>query len=105
MVLNARQVETIKESGRYADDRGLYLQVRPSGAKSWLFRFQLDRKRHNLGFGSYPAISLLDARDKRDAAAKLIARKINPKTKQVKASTIPTFTEASAAYIANHAPI
>jgi len=105
MVLSARQVETIKAPGRYADDRGLYLQVRPSGAKSWMFRFQLNRKRHDVGFGSYPDVSLLDARDKREDAKRLIGRGINPITRQQKAGDVPTFIEAAAAYITNHAPI
>ena len=38
--LSARGVSALKEAGRYADGGGLYLQVSPEGAKSWVFIFQ-----------------------------------------------------------------
>lgn len=35
--LSARKVETLNATGRQVDGGGLYLKVRPSGAKSWVF--------------------------------------------------------------------
>lgn len=50
--------------GRHADGAGLYLLVKPSGARSWLLRVQKDGKRRDIGLGSLAALSLADAREK-----------------------------------------
>ena len=47
----------------YHDGTGLYLGVENSGAKRWVQRVTIDGKRHNLGLGDYPAVSLADVRD------------------------------------------
>lgn len=48
------------------DDRGLYLRIDPSGRKYWILRYWQNKKEHQLSLGSYPEISLKDARIKRD---------------------------------------
>ena len=50
-----------------ADGQGLYLRVKPSGAKEWIFNYYkpISRKRTNKGFGVYPKVSLKAAREKR----------------------------------------
>ena len=48
------------------DDRGLYLRIDPSGRKYWILRYWQNKKEHQLSLGSYPEISLKDARVKRD---------------------------------------
>jgi len=40
------------QSGRHADGDGLYLLVKPTGAKAWLLRVQTDGKRRDIGLGS-----------------------------------------------------
>ncbi len=49
------------------DGGGLYLRVSGTGAKSWVFRFQLDGKRRDMGLGPFPDISLAEARLKASA--------------------------------------
>ncbi|MEC3950828.1 Arm DNA-binding domain-containing protein [Sphingobium sp. HWE2-09] len=39
--------------GRHGDGRGLYLLVKPTGAKSWLLRVQVDGRRRDIGLGSF----------------------------------------------------
>ena len=51
--LTALEVESLSNTGRYADGDGLYLQVDKAGNKSWLYRFQLNGKRTTLGLGRY----------------------------------------------------
>lgn len=51
-------------AGRHLDGDGLFLMVKPSGAKSWLLRIQADGKRQEFGLGSTKAVTLADARDK-----------------------------------------
>lgn len=66
--LNARKVEMLKEPGRHVDGAGLYLKVRPSGAKSWVFLYRWQNRRPELGLGAYSTVSLLEARRRADGA-------------------------------------
>jgi len=60
--LSAVQVAKAKGPVVLHDGGGLYLRVSATGAKSWVFRFQLDGTRRDMGVGPYPAISLAEAR-------------------------------------------
>ena len=60
--LTARQVETASAPGKYYDLHGLFLKVRPSGSRQWMQRVTINGKRHELGLGSPPAVSLAMAR-------------------------------------------
>jgi integrase len=78
------------------DGGGLFLLVTPSGGKLWRFKYQYGGKSKLLAFGTYPEISLLDARRKRDDARKLLASNINPHAvrkaqKRVKIEETETF--------------
>ena len=57
-----------KSRARFADAGGLYLEVSPAGSKRWFLKIRQDGKETRLAFGAYPAVSLTDARKKRDAA-------------------------------------
>jgi hypothetical protein len=52
------------------DGGGLYLLVSPTGGKLWRFKYRYAGKGRLLSFGSYPEISLADARQRRDEARK-----------------------------------
>lgn len=60
------------------DERGLYLEISPTGGKWWRFKYRFDGKEKQLSLGVYPDVSLRDARDRRDAARRLLADGINP---------------------------
>lgn len=60
--LNAKQVENLNEPGNHDDGDGLRLVVKASGSKSWVFRYQFQGKRRDMGLGSFPAVSLKAAR-------------------------------------------
>lgn len=60
------------------DGGGLFLLVTPSGGKLWHFKYRHDKKERKLTFGPYPAISLADARQRRDEARKQVANGIDP---------------------------
>ena len=49
-------------AGRHSDGGGLYLNVKPTGAKNWLFIYRWGEKRPSIGLGGYPAVSLAEAR-------------------------------------------
>ena len=63
MALTARKVETAP-TGRHGDGRGLMLVVKPSGARSWVLRYQLNGRRRDMGLGPYPEVTLAMARQK-----------------------------------------
>jgi integrase len=58
---------------KLADGGGLYLLVTPAGGKLWRLKFRVDGREKKLAIGSYPEISLADARRRRDEARELLA--------------------------------
>ncbi len=63
---------------KLSDERGLYLLVTPKGQRYWRFKYRFDGKEKALAFGVYPDVSLADAREKRDAARKVVAAGHDP---------------------------
>lgn len=51
-----------KTAGRLSDGGGLYLLVKPTGAKSWVFMWKQSGKRREMGLGSFPTVKLARAR-------------------------------------------
>ena len=60
------------------DERGLYIEISPSGGKWWRFKYRYNGKEKRLSLGVYPDVSLKDARDRRNDARKLVANGIDP---------------------------
>ncbi|MEN6487334.1 MAG: integrase arm-type DNA-binding domain-containing protein, partial [Smithella sp.] len=78
------------------DGGGLYLLVTPSGGKLWRFKYRFAGKEKKIAFGSYPEISLICARQRRDDARRLLANNVDPGAvrkaqKQAKIEDIETF--------------
>ena len=67
---------------KLSDGGGLYLLVRPTGAKLWRLNYRHLGKYRTLAFGSYPEVSLADARNKRDEARRQIAAGLDPTHEQ-----------------------
>ena len=63
---------------RMTDGGGLYLEVSPAGGKLWRLKYRHGGKEKRLALGAYPDTGLKDARDKRDAARKLLAAGVDP---------------------------
>ena len=61
-----------------ADSKGLCLQVTTTGSKLWRYRYRYLGKARVLALGEYPAVSLADARDKRDEARLQLRNDIDP---------------------------
>ena len=105
MSLTAAFVRTVKMPGIYGEGRGghgLSLRVLPrkpldgSVRKQWVQRLHIQGKPVNVGLGSYPVVSLAEAREKALANRRATAQGRDPRVKPVE---IPTFAEASEAVI------
>ena len=61
------------------DENGLYFRLRKGDQKDWFFRGTLGQNRIKRGLGSYPTVSLSEARQKRDVCIQCISKGIDPK--------------------------
>lgn len=73
-----RAAKPLEKSYKLTDTHGLYLMISTRGSRLWYFRYQLDGRESRLAFGPYPQVTLAEAREKRDAARKLLASGICP---------------------------
>lgn len=65
--LSARRLETLplRKGGRYGDGGGLFLRViEPGRMMYWTYRYRLDERDREISIGSYPELSLDEAREK-----------------------------------------
>lgn len=76
--LSPRAVASLQAPGLHADGGGLYLQIGPTGAKSWSFVFQWRGKRKQMGLGPILTTTLGEARQEADAARRAVAKGVNP---------------------------
>lgn len=63
---------------KMSDGRGMYLEVASNGSKYWRLKYRFGGKEKRLALGVYPDVSLALARERRDAARKLLAQDIDP---------------------------
>jgi integrase len=88
-----------------ADGDGLHLRIDSSGSKLWRIRFRFGGKANMMSLGPFPAVSLRDARDKRDDIKKQLAAGINPSLRRrldkISANSPNTFGAIADEYIAN----
>jgi len=81
-MLNNTQIKTIKpeaKTRRYTDRDGLTLEVRPSGKKIFIFRFQWNKKPQTITLGRYPGLSLIEARNLASAYRAKVDNNIDPR--------------------------
>ena len=88
--LTKRGVETAK-AGRHGDGSGLYLVVDPSGARRWVLRVTVKRKRRDFGLGGTSYVSLQEAREKAQDYRRIAKQGGDPLFDAKK--EIPTFAE------------
>ena len=84
-IINAKA--TLKAYKLYDID-GLFLQVTPNGGKWWRLKYRFGGKEKLLSLGTYPEISLSQARQRRDDARKLLATDIDPSENRKQAKVI-----------------
>jgi integrase len=124
--LTVKAIEGLIAPRDYGDGEGLYLQVKPSGRRSWVFRYKVAGRTRWMGLGSYPDIGIEAARKRaralriqggdplaeraaaeREAAAKLQAEADAAAAAKAEADRLATeramtFRRVAEAYIAAH---
>jgi integrase len=76
--------------GRYFDGRSaLHLWIKSPSQRYWIYRFQMNKKRHDMSLGSYPRVSLAEARKKALEARLLIDAGVNPLLAKKERQAIP----------------
>ena len=78
--LDYQIVKNLKIPGRYTDAlvKGLHIWVKPNGKKYSIFRYNFNNKQHNISLGSFPSLSISEARIKAQQYRDQIDRGINP---------------------------
>lgn len=95
---------------RLFDGGGLYLEIAPSGGKWWRLKYRFGGKEKRISLGVYPDVGLKDARERRDAARKLLAKGVDPgeAKKAQKAATLErtanSFEVIAREWFAKYAP-
>ena len=67
-----------EKSYKKFDGGGLYLEVMPTGRKHWRLKYYFFGKEKRLSLGSYPTVTLKNAREKREDSKKLLEQGIDP---------------------------
>ncbi|MDH2020820.1 tyrosine-type recombinase/integrase [Acinetobacter ursingii] len=75
---HVRKIKPLEKKKRYADEKGLYLEVTPSGGRFWRLKYRFNGRESTLTIGSYPEISLAQARRTRDEARIQLYKNIDP---------------------------
>lgn len=78
--LKPLEVQRLTKPGMHAVGviPGLYLQVLPTGARTWVLRAMVAGKRRDMGLGGYPSVTLAQARDLARAAREKVKAGIDP---------------------------
>jgi hypothetical protein len=108
--LSALKVAKLKKQGRYADGGGLYLQVGPTGGKSWLFLYTREGKSREMGLGALDVVTIPEAREKALESRRTLAAGQDPldereaekvRLRLAKSKGL-TFSQCATAYIESH---
>ena len=73
-----RKIKPLDKRTKYTDEKGMYLEVLPSGGMYWRLKFRINGKENVFSIGTYPDTTLANARMERDKARLLIQQGINP---------------------------
>jgi len=78
-----------------ADERGLYIEVRPGGSKLWRLKYRYLGKEKRLALGAYPEVGLAEARRKRDEARQKLRDGIDPLAERQREKLVAQFNAAN----------
>ena len=76
--IQIRQAKPGEKPRKLSDERGLFIEIRPTGAKLWRYRYKIEGKENVFALGEYPEMGLADARAERDKARALVKQGRHP---------------------------
>src|SRR5262245_4927775 len=108
--LTTVKVNALRKPGLFADGDGLYLQITPTGSKSWVFRFKANARARDMGLGPISAVTLVEAREKAAECRRLRSEGKDPiearKAERAELRAVEarktTFREAAEKMLASH---
>lgn len=104
--LKIKSAKPNQKQYKLTDGDGLFLLVHTNGSKYWRYRYKFQRKERLLAIGTYPTVSLSEARSLRDDAKSLLAKNIDPliekKAKQLEDEIQVTFEQVARKWCTNN---
>ncbi|WP_341712576.1 integrase arm-type DNA-binding domain-containing protein [Erythrobacter sp.] len=98
MALTDMQIRNLRPMDKviqHTDDRGLYVEVHPSGSKLWRFKYRYMGKQKRLALGRYPDVGLAEARQLRDDARRKLDAGADPLTERKREKLVAAFSAAN----------
>lgn len=98
MPLKDLEIRALKAQDRVykrADERGLYLEVHPSGSKLWRLKYAYLGKDKRIALGRYPEVGLAEARRKRDETRQSLREGVDPLAERKRAKLVALFNAAN----------
>lgn len=106
--MQIRQAKPKEKPYKLFDGGGLFLEVSASGGKLWRFKYRFGGLEKKLSLGAFPAVSLADARQKRDNVKIMMAKGIDPtaarKIEKITQSGEGTFEAVAREWHSKHSP-
>ena len=87
--------------GKYHDGKGLYISITSPGTGKWSYRYRIDHKSREMGLGTFPEISIVDARQKAEDNRRLVLNKIDPIDEKRKQEVLRKQQNKKFSFIAN----
>lgn len=98
MALKDMEIRSLQPRARIykkADERGLYIEVHPSGSKLWRFKYAYLGKDKRLALGRYPEVTLAEARQKREEARQKLRDGVDPLAERKRAKLMAHYKAAN----------
>lgn len=98
MPLRDVEVRSLKPHERIykrSDERGLYVEVHPSGSKLWRFKYRHLGKDKRIALGAYPDVGLAEARSKRDEARAQLREGVDPLAERKREKLLALYNAAN----------
>ena len=96
--LTVLKAKAMTKVGLHADGGTLFLRVAPGGSRQWIQRISINRKRHDLGLGSFPHVSLQQARERAFANKTAVLNGKDILSERRKQQAMLTFEQATERY-------
>lgn len=90
-----KKAKPTEKARKLYDGKGLFLLISPKGSKGWRFKYRFRGKEKLLSMGTYPEITLKQARERRDEARKLVAGNVDPSEIRKANKTARSIAEAN----------